>query len=129
MEQSLRVRVRGPLAGYAPELIGYLVDQGYADHSVTNHLYRLAHVSGWLESGGLEPAVVDEALVGTMLAAAHAAGRMPSFRPHSFAVVLGFLRRQGVVPDAPVVPPTPVEVLLGNYRRYLVSERSLAPLT
>ena len=40
MEQLLRVRVRGPLAGHAPELIGYLVNQGYADHSVTNHLYR-----------------------------------------------------------------------------------------
>ena len=64
-----------------------------------------------------------------MLAAAHAAGNIRSFTPQSFAVVLGFLRRQGVVPEAPVVSPTPVEVLLGNYRRYLVSGRSLAPLT
>ena len=129
MGQSLGVRVRGPLAGYASELVGHLVEQGYADHSVTNHLYRLAHVSGWLERGGLEPAVVDETLVETMLEAAHAAGMLRSFRPRSFAVVLGFLRQQGVVPDAPVVPPTPVEVLLGEYRRYLVSDRSLAPLT
>ena len=129
MEQSLRVRVRGPLAGYAPELVGYLVDQGYADHSVRNHLYRLAHVSGWLEDGGLEPAVVDETLIETRLAAAHGAGDMPSFTPRSFGVVLGFLRWRGVVPDAPVVPPTPAEVLLGDYRRYLVSDRSLALLT
>lgn len=31
--------------------------------------------------------------------------------------------------DAPVVPPTTVEVLVGDYRRYLMSDRSVAPLT
>lgn len=38
MQQSLRVRVAGPLAACAPELSSYMAKQGYTDHSVTNHV-------------------------------------------------------------------------------------------
>jgi site-specific recombinase XerD len=45
-------------------------------------------------------------------------------------VPLAFLREVGAVPVlAPVVADGPVELLLGDYRRYLVFERGLAPKT
>lgn len=64
-----------------------------------------------------------------MLEALHATGEARSFTPCSFGLVLGFLRAHGLVPVAPMVAPTPTEELLGDYRRYLVAERSLAPLS
>lgn len=129
MEQSLRVRVSGPLAGCASELVSYLAKRGYTDHSVTNHVRRLACLSRWMEAGALDRAGVDEALIAKMLEALHASGEARSFTPCSFGLVLGFLRARGIVPDAPIIPPTAMEELLGEYRRYLVTERSLAPLS
>ncbi|HYN65001.1 MAG TPA: tyrosine-type recombinase/integrase, partial [Candidatus Limnocylindrales bacterium] len=43
-------------------------------------------------------------------------------------VLLGYLRGRGVVPEPPVVvvAPTAVDVLLGEYRGYLLDERGLA---
>jgi site-specific recombinase XerD len=129
MEQSSRVHVSGPLAGCAPELIRHLAKGGYTDHSVTNHVRRLACLSRWMEAEALDRARVDEALIAEMLEALHAAGKARSFTPCSFGLVLGFLRVRGLVPGAPIVTPTPVEELLGAYRRHLVVERSLAPLS
>jgi site-specific recombinase XerD len=125
----LRVRVAGPLAECAPELISYLAKRGYTDHSVTNHVRRLACLSRWMEASALDPAGVDEVLIARMLQALHAAGESRSFTPCSFGLLLGFLRGREIVPDAPVIPPTPIEELLGDYRGYLVSGRSLAPLS
>jgi len=129
MERAVRVRVSGPLAGYASELIGALADQGYSDQSTAEHVGRLAWLSGWLEAEGLGPTVVDEMLVGQVVDALHQAGKGRKCTPCSFGVVLGFLRQRGIVPPAPVAAPTPVNELLDDYRRYLVAERSLAPLT
>lgn len=129
MEQASRVRVSGPLAGCALELVGHLADQGYADRSMAKHMRRLAHVSGWLETNGLDPVAVDERLIERVVDGLHRAGRALEDKPATFGVVLGFLRERGIVPAAPVVAPTPVDGLLGDYRRYLVVERSLAPWT
>ncbi len=109
MEQSLRVRVSGPLAGCASELVSCLAKRGYTDHSVTNHVRRLACLSRWMEAGALDRAGVDEALIAKMLEALHASGEARSFTTCSFGLVLGFLRGRGLVPDAPIVPPTPME--------------------
>lgn len=129
MDKALRVRVSGPLAGSVPEFIGWLADQGYADRSVAEHVRRLADLSGWLEAERVEPAAVDERLIEQVVDVLHRAGRTRSFTPCSFRLVLGFLRHRGIVPAAAAAPPTPVDGLLGDYRRYLVVERSLAPLT
>lgn len=129
MQQALRVRVPGPLAPYAPKLIGYLADRSYGDRSTTDHVRCLAHVSRWLEAEGLDPGAIDEKLIGQVLDALHRAGKARKLTPWSFGVVLKVLRQQGVAPPAPAVPPTPVDEMLEKYRQYLVVERSLAPLT
>lgn len=129
MEQTLRTRATGPLAGYVPGLIGCLAERGYTDRSADDHVRCLAHVSRWLESRGLDPDAVNEELIEGLVDALHRAGKAKKFTPGSFGVVLGFLRSLGVVPPAPVAGPTALDGLLGDYRHWLVTERSLALLT
>lgn len=44
-----RVRVLGPLRLYADGFPEELIGAGYTHRTVRSHLYRLAHVSRWLE--------------------------------------------------------------------------------
>jgi len=129
MERALRVRVSGPLARHAPELTRFLAQQGYADQSTAEQVGRLGWLSSWLEVKNLGPVAVDELLIGKLVEALHQEGKGRKCTPWSFRVVLGFLRQQGIVPPAPVAAPTPMEELLGDYRRYLAAERAVAPLT
>lgn len=129
MEQTERVRVPGPLSGYASELIDCLAERGYADRSAVEHVRCLAHVSRWLEAERLGAAAVDEAMIDRILNELHRAGKGRKLTPRSFRVVLGFLRSRGIAPAAPDAPATPVDGFLADYRHYLVVERSLAPLT
>lgn len=129
MSEASRVRVLGPLAADAPGLIGYLADRGYGSKSTVEHVRRLARVSRWVGSEGLDPAEIDEGLIERLLAAAHAADKGRALTPRSFRVVLDFLRSQGIVAPPRVGVPTPVELLLDGYRDFLVVERALALVT
>lgn len=129
MEQALRVRVAEPLAVYVPELIGHLVEEGYSERSVTDHVRCLAHLSRWLERQGLDPSAVDERLIEQMVDALHGAAKARKLTHWSFRVVLGFLRDRWIAPPPAVEPPTPIDELLAEYRRYLVSERALSAST
>lgn len=129
MERALRVRVSGPLAGYAPELISYLADRGNGDRSTADHVGCLAHLSEWLDGRRLHSADVDETVIEQLVEALHRAGKAKKLKPGSFRVVVEFLRGRGIVPWPEILPPTPIEELLADYRRYLLAERSLAPLT
>lgn len=128
MELAWRVRVPGPLAGEAPGLIGMLERRGYREVSAADHVRCLAHLSRWLETEGLEPAVVDEAFVGAMVEALHGAGLARKFRRGSFRVVLAFLQERGVVPPVAAAAPGGFDGLLDDYRAHLVG-RGLAALT
>ncbi len=122
------VRVSGPLSGWAPGLIGWLAESGFGRQAQINHTRRLALLSGWLERDGLDPVVVDEALIAGLLVEHQREGRGRSLTGRSFRLVLEFLRAHGVVPP-PSRAPTPVDVLLGGYRDYLAVERGLRATT
>jgi integrase/recombinase XerD len=53
-----RVRVSGPLVGFADGFRGDLLAQGYSLWGAQEQLYLLAHVSRWMESEGLEVAAL-----------------------------------------------------------------------
>ena len=53
MLESLCSQIRGPLAPFAPGLVGYLRGQGYTDEGIDPHLRLLAELSQWLEVEGL----------------------------------------------------------------------------
>ena len=58
------------------------------------------------------------------------AGYVLYLSPKALGPLLAFLRRAGVAPETPpAVPAGPADMLLGRYRRYLVTERGLAAET
>jgi len=91
-------------------------------------LKDLGQVGLWLSTQGLEAAQLDEHRMTAFLTARQASGyrRVPGTR--AMVPLLSFLRDSGVVPAAtPLL--TPLGVLLGQYRFWLVQERGLAATT
>ena len=54
MKVSARVRVSGPLSGFAAGFAAKLTEQGYTDFSLANQLRLVAHFSRWLERHHVE---------------------------------------------------------------------------
>ncbi len=126
MRDPSRARVTGPLARYAPGFAGELARLGYTPDSASGQMFVMAHLSRWLAGGGLDAAGLTPQVAERFLAARRAAGYTLYLSPKALVPLLGYLRRLGAVPEPAPVPATPVEALLGRYRRYLVTERGLA---
>lgn len=108
--------VSGPLAPFEVGFRAELVRQGYAPSRVRDLTRVMARLSGRLVDSGLAPGAL------TPQVATSLRGQLRGLGP-----VLGFLRGIGVVPAADsMVDATPVEMLLGEFRAWLVAERGLA---
>jgi integrase/recombinase XerD len=112
------VRVEGPLALYASGFGAHLLGQGYRPSSAEAQLRLMAHVSRWLAEQRIGPAALTADVVEQFL------GLRPVGR-RAVGPLLGYLGGLGLLPEAPVEVPTPVERLLAEYREYLVRERGL----
>jgi integrase/recombinase XerD len=122
-----RVRVGGPLAGYAAGFAGFLAEAGYAPLSAANQVRVLAHLSRWMEGRGLGPGELTGERLEEFLAARRDAGYTCWLSGRGLAPLAAFLRGLGVVPVAgPAAPAGAADVLLGRYRSYLEAERGLA---
>lgn len=122
--------VQGPLARYAPGFERELGRRGYASSSVRGRLQQLDDLSRWLERRGLAPGELTSERVDLFLRERRAARNVSWVSPRSMSLPLGYLREVGVVPPpADTVAEGPVDQLLLDYRRYLVSERGCAERT
>jgi integrase/recombinase XerD len=126
---SARARMSGPLvefvAGFEAELLG----RGYAPSSVAHRLRLMAGLDAWLVERGLDAAALSDELVERFVAPRREAA-MHMRTARSLEPLLGYLREVGVAaPPVAEMPSSPVEVLLEQYRRYLISERGLTPRT
>jgi integrase/recombinase XerD len=125
-----RPAVSGPLAEHASGFEQWLASEGYSVQGAWHRLWQLDHVSRWLEREQLRPDQLTAARLEQFLAARCAAGYLTWVSPRSLRVPLAFLREVGAVPAlAAIQADGPIEVLLCDYRRYLVFERGLAPKT
>ena len=120
------VRFTGPLRRFASGLAEELDLLGYTTTSATAQMQLAAHLSRWLESQIMGPGDLTGPVIERFLAA-----RRTSYTNHyslqALGPVLGYLRRQGVVPAVVVqAPSSPVEVLLARYRQYLIDDRGLS---
>ncbi|MET0523012.1 MAG: tyrosine-type recombinase/integrase [Jiangellaceae bacterium] len=106
----------------------WLGRRGYTPPTVRNMLKELGQVGRWLSAEGLEPAHLSEERLSEFLAARRRAGhrKVPGLR--GMRPMLAYLREIGAV-AVPVAVSTPLEVLLGQYRTWLVEERGLAEAT
>jgi len=128
--RARRIVVPGPLESFADGLRRDLAGQGYALDTVTDHVHRLADLSGWLAGRGLTAAGLTGEVAGQFLRERQAAGYRTGVSARAFAPVLGYLRGVGAAP--PPGPPllvTALDVLLAEYQRYLEAERSLSAST
>jgi site-specific recombinase XerD len=101
-----------------------LLASGYTAGTVRNMLKDVGSLGRWMDREGV--AVGDlAAVIGAFLGDLRSRGmrRVPSVR--SFHPLLEYLRNEGVLAE-PAVALTPVELLMADYRRYLVVDRGLA---
>lgn len=121
-------RKPGRMGPYVEGFEASLLKAGYTSSSVRNILKDVGVLGRWMaqqdvEVDGLSPAVISE-----FIRDLRARGRRRVPGPRAFNPLLSYLRSQGVLGES--VPPSgPVEVLLTDYRRWLVGERGLADAT
>jgi integrase/recombinase XerD len=120
-----RVRVSGPLLSFAEGFRTQLVEQGYTPCSVQFQLQLLAHLSRWMEAGGVVVGEVSPAMVERFLAERRQQGYASRISVKGMRPLLGYLDGLGVLVAAAGVVPTPVDRLVGEFCRYLREERGL----
>lgn len=114
-----------------PYIAGFqarLLELGYTPGTVRNMLKIVGDLGRWMDREGLEAGDLSDASIDAFLGACRARGarRVPGVR--SFVPLLAYLRREGVLSD-PAPPSTPVEVLVADYRQWLIVDRGLAAAT
>jgi len=125
------VRVRGPLMPHVEGLWSRLLERGYSPLSCLNLLRLVAHLSRWLEDGGVELGEFTSDRVGAFAAERRQRGYTQFLTVRALSEVLAYLRELRVIPPpaTPAVDETPVGRLLRDYEQYLRQERSLCPST
>lgn len=122
--------VQGPLARYALGFEEELKRRGYAAGSMQGRLRQFDDLSRWLERRNLAPAELTSERADLFLRERRAGGSASWVSPRSMSLPLEYLRSVGAVPPPPeTVAEGPVERLLLDYRRYLVSERGCTERT
>ena len=90
----------------------------------------MARLSRWFDEGGLGGHDLTPAEAEGFLQARLAAGSRQWLSSRGMSPLLGYLREVGFAASGShVVASTPMEILLADYRDYLVSERGLAAWT
>ena len=120
-----RVLIVGPLAPFAEQYRERLRERGYTLRTVVSLERQAAHLSRWLRAEGLGVETLSETTVDAFVSFLLAGdGFCPSrlSRP-GLRCLLVLLRELGVVPAPVPLPLSPVEVLMGSFERYLLSER------
>jgi site-specific recombinase XerD len=117
----------GPLAMYADGFQADLAAQGYAVEPANRNLRTLAHVSRWMDDQGLSAGQLSTARLEEFLEARRREGyhRAPSIR--AVMPLIGYLRRAGVggLPLEAAAGSGALDLVVEEYRRYLVTERAL----
>lgn len=125
MPRPDRVRVDGPLLSFAEGFGMRLVEQGYTPCSVQFQLQLLAHLSRWMEAGGVEVGELSPAMVERFLAERRQHGYASRISLKGIRPLLGYLDGLGVLPAAGDLAPTPVDRLVDEFCSYLREERGL----
>ena len=122
--------VSGPLVPFAAGFESWLASRAYSPSAAADRLYQFDQLSRWCEREGLGVGELTGEQVERFAAARRAAGLVTWSSPQSALLPRGYLRSLGVVPaPTPVVAQGPLELLLADYRRYLLVERRLSEHT
>lgn len=112
------------IEGFAARLLEF----GYTPETIRNMLKEVGQLGLWMQSAGLESSQLTKTSIEAFICARRADGyrRVPSAR--GFEPLLDYLSCQGaLVPET--APSTPVDVLISNYKTWLIVDRGLAAAT
>lgn len=120
-----------PTGLLAPWLSGFreeLERWRYAPLTIREWVWVMARFDSWLDSVGVQLDGLTVARLEQFLAVRREQGADSFITVRGMEPLMGFLRRAGVVPEAPErVPSTPSEVLVARFKRFLTDERGLKP--
>ena len=108
-----RVRFTGAVAPFAPGLVEELASLGYTTTSATMQMQLAASLSRWLNAAGIGLDGLTEPVMEQFLFERRAR-HTSHYSPRALAPIVGYLRRAGAVPAAPVAPAPPVSVEVGE---------------
>jgi len=106
-----------------------LLAAGYTPQTVRLMLKDLGRLGRWMDANGVEIGAVDVASIEVFLTDWRADGRrrVPTIR--ALRSMLAYLREVGVMVVEKPPALSPVEVLIGEYRDWMVADRGLAAMT
>ena len=127
MSTACGVRVTGPLAMYADGFRADLAAQGYAVEPANWNLRTMAHVSRWMDGQGLPAGQLSIAQLEEFLEARRREGYRHALSIRAVMPLIGYLRRAGVggLRLEVTAGSSALDLMAGEYRRYLVTERAL----
>jgi site-specific recombinase XerD len=121
-------RKPGELGPYVEGYREWLTQRGYTSSTIRQMLKDLGQVGQWMSREGLTISQLDEDTMLAFTVTSQANGRRRRLGQRAMMPLLTCLRELGVtLPANPSV--TPLTVLLGEYRRWMVEERGLASTT
>lgn len=124
MAGSTHVPVEGPLGPFVDGFVAYLAVQGHSHGSVKGHVLRVRQMSGWMTVEGVEVAQLTPATVERFLEQRRREGRAVMISPRGSRPLLSYLEGLGVLPPQDRAPSS-AELLLEDFRTYLLGERGL----
>jgi site-specific recombinase XerD len=92
-------------------------------------LKDLGQVGRWISAEGLEASQFDEGRAAAFLESRRLCGQRRVGGLRALAPLLNYLREAGVVPGAERASLSPLAMLLGEYRAWMIQDRNLAPMT
>jgi integrase/recombinase XerD len=121
--------VTGPLAEYAGGFRAELARLGYTPLTAAAQLRLMAHLSRWLDAGGLDAQALEMPVAQRYLETRRSAGYANERTVTAVGPLLGYLRGLGAVPAPAAGPVTETGQLLDRYAAYLAGERGLTERT
>jgi len=129
MTNVWRSQVPGPLAPYEAGYRLELARLGYTPASTEYQVWVMAHLSRWLFIEGVGVAHLTPDRVEQFLTVQRVRTGRRLMTGRVLRPLLGYFRFQNLLPPVTEVTPTPMDDLLGRYRRYMIEQRGLAPRT
>lgn len=116
----------GPLTEHVSTYVAFLVERGFAAVSIRHRLSQFRQLSRWLGARGADLDMVTCGLLERFAAERAADGRVTWLSKESVSLPFEYLRSVGAVAaEAEVRVADERELLLEDYRRYLLHERGL----
>jgi len=122
-------RLDGRLAPFVSGYRVWLLEAGYTPQTTRGMLMVLGQLGRWMETTGVESGELDVAAVDAFLVSLRVDGRRRVPTVRALRSMLSYLRLVGVMVPKELPVLSPVEVLVGEYREWLVADRGLAAMT